>query len=265
MKSYAEKCDALHAELRTLGTVAVAFSGGVDSSVLLAAAHSQLGDRAVGVIADSPSLARADLDVAVRVARRLGARLERVTTKELQDERYVRNDGDRCYFCKEALFDAMSLVAEREGIQALAFGEIVDDAMDDRPGARSARERGVIAPLSQAGFTKEDVRRYAAEAGLEVADKPASACLASRLPRATVVTREALAEVERAEAGLAALGLRVLRVRHHGTRARVEVGQDEEPFARSLTPKIETAVRAAGFTEWDLGVYLPPTERTKVT
>lgn len=261
--SYEEKLKRLRSELEGLDSLAVAFSGGVDSSVLLHAGVAALGQRCAGVIADSPSLPRAELDSARDVAARIGARLVEVRTEELADERYVANAGDRCYWCKTALFEPMSAWAERQGFEVLAFGEIADDALDDRPGARAAGEFGVRAPLAAAGFSKEDVRRYAREAGLPVADKPASACLASRLPVGTEVTRERLAQVEAAEAALRALGLRVLRVRHHGERALLEVGEDEYSGASGRREELAAILRAHGFRELELGVYLPPAERAQ--
>jgi pyridinium-3,5-biscarboxylic acid mononucleotide sulfurtransferase len=255
---YLERRQELLADLARLPSVAVAFSGGVDSSVLLHAAHSVLGPRCLGVIADSPSLPRAELQSARAFAADVGCRLIVVSTNELFDEGYARNGGDRCYFCKRALFDAMALVADREGIAHLALGEISEDALEDRPGARAAREARVLAPLAGAGFHKPDVRRYAREAGLAVAEKPAGACLASRLPVGTRVTAERLGRVETAEAKLRALGLRVLRVRDHGRRARLEVGAGEERLARSQSENIGLALRQAGFPTWELATYVAP-------
>lgn len=251
-------CRALERELGALGSVAVAYSGGVDSSVLLHAARRALGERAVGVIADSPSLPRAELREARAGAAAIGAPLVVLPAHEMDDPRYRANRGDRCYFCKSALFDVMEPWARVHGFAALAFGEIADDAFDDRPGRRAAAERGVVAPLRAAGFTKVDVRRYAREHGLSMAEKPASACLASRLPVGTAVTRERLATVERAEAALVQLGLRVLRVRHHGAQARVEVGADELAHARAQRREIEGRLAALGFAEVDLAAYRTP-------
>lgn len=242
--------------LRGLGRVAVAFSGGVDSTALLHAAHRVLGERdGVAVIADSPSLPRAELAEAREIAGLIGARLVEVRTDEGNDPAYRANVGDRCYFCKAALFRAMESFARAESFPYLAFGEIVDDWSDDRPGARAAQEFGVVAPLSAAGFGKEDVRRYAALHGLPVADKPASACLASRIPVGTEVTPERLERVERAEAGLKELGFRVLRVRHHGDHARLEVGADEEARAREEASRIEAVLAEVGFTSHELAIY----------
>ena len=255
---YEDRLGLLKLKLGQLENLAVAFSGGVDSSALLHAAHSVLGDRAVGVIADSPSLPRKELEIARRVALAIGARLEVIETNELEDERYTRNAGDRCYFCKAALFETMEAWARKAGFGALAFGEITDDALDDRPGARAAVEFGVVAPLSAAGFGKEDVRRYAREAGLEVADKPASACLASRLPTGTRVTRERLARVERCEDNLRELGLKQLRVRDHGSKARVEVGGEELALAKTVWSEVERLLASEGFSQTELAEYGAP-------
>ncbi len=258
---FAQRVERLRAGVRALESVAVAFSGGVDSSVLLLVAHQELGERACGVIADSPSLPRRELAEAVELAARIGARLEVVSTDELENERYRANSGDRCYWCKTALFEAMEPWARARGFRALAFGEITDDFVDDRPGARAAREFGVVAPLSAAGLSKEDVRRIAREAGLDVADKPASACLASRLPIGTRVDAVRLARIEAAEEALRALGLRQLRVRDRGQRARVEVAREELDYARTRTDALARALEASGFAGFDLDVYLSPAEK----
>jgi len=261
MSEYAERRESLLESLRALESLAVAYSGGVDSAVLLHAAHSVLGDKACGVIADSPSLPRRELREALELARTIGARVEVITTNELEDERYRANAGDRCYFCKSALFSAMEPWARAQGFRALAFGEITDDLSDIRPGARAAKEFGVVAPLSAAGFSKLDVRRYAREAGLVVAEKPSSACLASRLPVGTRVSAERLGRIERAEEALKQLGLRQVRVRDLGESARVEVGRDELGLAREHASQIVSALSEEGFERHELAAYLSPAEK----
>jgi uncharacterized protein len=258
MRGYEHRLDALRARLATFESLAVAFSGGVDSTVLLAVAHEVLGTRAAGLIADSPSLPRRDLAEARAFAASIGARLEVLATDELEDPRYRANRGDRCYFCRAALFEAMERWARGAGFAALAYGEITDDLAEVRPGRRAARESGIVAPLAEAGFSKADVRRYARERGLPAAEKAASACLASRLPVGTEVTRERLARIERAEERLRELGFSVLRVRDHGERARIEVGAAELEGARALVDELEARLAPLGFRELELAAYARP-------
>jgi pyridinium-3,5-biscarboxylic acid mononucleotide sulfurtransferase len=258
---WSERCAALAAVLGRFERLAVAFSGGVDSSVLLAAARAVLGEGAFGVIADSPSLARRELALARATAAAIGAPLVVVATDELADPEYRANAGQRCYHCKRALFDAMQVWARGAGVRDLAFGEIADDLREERPGRRAAREARVHAPLVEAGFSKEDVRRLAREHGLTVAEKPASACLASRLPIGTEVTRARLERVERAEDALRDLGFEVLRVRDLGVRARLEVGRSELERAHVLADAIAMALAHAGFEGYALETYVPPLER----
>jgi len=252
---FESKVEALRAHLRELGRLAIAFSGGVDSSALLALAHDELGENALAVIADSPSLPRRELNEAREIAVQLGARLIEVRTDEGSDPSYQANLGNRCYFCKAALFRAMESVCQAEQVPWMAFGEITDDWSDHRPGAQAAKEFGVVAPLSQAGFAKEDVRRLAAQFGLEVADKPASACLASRIPVGTRVEVEALGQVEKAEDSLRDFDFGVLRVRHHGAHARVEVAENQLQRARSVQSEIQTKLRSAGFETCEIAEY----------
>jgi len=236
--------------LRERRSVLVALSGGVDSGVLLALAVEALGrDRVLAVTGASSSLAASDLDDARAVARAVGARHEVVETQELLRLGYKENAGNRCYHCRTELFDVLRALATERGIDAIAYGAIPADASDDRPGMRAADEAGVLAPLTGAGFTKEEIRALAASAGIPVRDKPASACLASRIPVGTEVTPERLRQVERAESALRALGFGQLRVRHHGEIARVEL--DPAELHRLADAAIRTAVvksvRAAGF------------------
>ncbi len=236
--------------LRARGSVLVALSGGVDSAVLLALAMEALGPgRVLAVTGHSPALPRTDLEDARRVARHLGAPHEVIETRELERPGYRANAGDRCYHCRTELFEALSSVAKRRGLEAVAFGAIPEDAKDFRPGMAAARERGVVAPLLEAGLNKEDVRSLADRAALPVSDKPQSACLSSRIPVGTEVTAELLDQVGRAEAALRELGLRQLRVRHHGDIARLELDVEGERALRdpALRERVVAAVRDAGF------------------
>lgn len=238
--------------LRGTGGVVVALSGGVDSGVLLMAAVEALGrDRVLAVTGRSPSVPERDLRDATLVARFLGAPHEFVETHEIERPAYRANAGDRCFHCRTELFEALFRIAGDRGLPAVAYGAIHDDLGDDRPGMKAAASMGVLAPLLDAGLTKDDVRRLARGAGLPVREKPAAACLSSRIPPGSEVTPEKLRQVEAAEESLRALGFRVVRVRHHGGTARVEIGKDEmsrlsDPEAREA---IEEGVRSAGFLE----------------
>lgn len=233
-------------------TVAVAFSGGVDSSVALALAVRTKGTHnVVAVLGVSPSLATSERDQAQRVATSMGVRLVEVLTQEMKDPRYVANDADRCYFCKHELYSRSMLEAVADtGADMLLNGDTADDALTtDRAGRRAAVELGVVSPLVDAGIGKAAVRSIARNLGLPVWDKPSSPCLASRIPRSVPVTIGRLQGVERAEAGLRALGLRELRVRHREGTGLVQLGPDEEKAAQDATVRagIEDAVRDAGF------------------
>lgn len=235
--------------LEGLGSVLVAYSGGVDSAYLLKAAHEVLGDRAVGLIADSPSLARAEFEQALDVAREIGARLEVVPTAEHENPAYIANAPNRCYFCKSELFTVTAAAAVRFGVAHVVYGANLDDTGDFRPGMTAARERGIRAPLLEARLTKADVRELARRAGLSVWDKPAFACLASRIPHGTPVTVERLSRVERAEAVLRGHGFRQFRVRDLETMARVEVEARDLPrlTAEPLRGEVVNALRGLGF------------------
>ena len=230
----ASRQDALRARLATLGRLLVAYSGGVDSAYLAWAAHQQLGSDMLAIIADSPSLARTHLADAVAFAEEQGIPLQVIQTSELDRPEYVLNDSSRCFHCKDELFDVMETFREERGFKAIAYGVNLDDQGDFRPGQAAAREHHVAAPLLDARLTKQDIRDLAHSAGLRVWDKPASACLSSRIEYGRPVTREALSVVERGEDALRELGFRQFRVRHHGEIVRIEVAREE--LARALDP-----------------------------
>ena len=243
----AEKLAVLDRLLADAAPLLVAYSGGVDSAFLLHRAVSVLGSRCRGVIADSPSLARSELQDALDLAGRFGWPVDLVPTSEFENPDYLANPPDRCFFCKSALFETMEGLAVSRGFARLAYGENADDMQQVRPGRRAAENFRVLAPLRDAGLTKAEIREACRAAGLPVADKPASPCLSSRIPHGTPVTREALARVERGEAVLRAAGFRVFRVRHHGDLARVELAADEfEAFDRRAE-ELVTQLRDAGY------------------
>ncbi len=237
----------MEAIIAPLEQVIVAYSGGVDSTLVLKVAHQVLGDNVLGVIADSPSVPRSELRHALEVAARIGARVRVIHTGEIDDPNYAANPVNRCYFCKSHLHDALWEIAYKEGYRAILDGTNADDVGDFRPGQDAARERGVISPLRDAGITKAEVRALARALGLPNWDKPAAACLSSRIPYGTPVTRDALRRVERAEAALHELGFRQVRVRHHETVARIEVPIEDLERLMHLREEVVRRVKAAGY------------------
>src|ERR1700728_407268 len=236
-------------DLRQLDSVLVAFSGGADSAFLAWAAHQALGERALAVPALSASFSRHDREQAEAFVAATGVRHEFITTHELENPLYVANNADRCYHCKDELFDQMDALALARRVAAIAYGINADDTRDFRPGHRAAHEHHVLAPLLDAELYKAEIRFLSQQAGLATWNRPASACLSSRVPYGTAVTPELLEKIDRAEAVLRALQFRQFRVRAHGELARIEIAADElaRGFESDVSRKISEGVKAAGF------------------
>lgn len=246
-----EKQAGLEEVLRRHAPLLIAYSGGVDSTCLLAFAHRTLGEEVLGVIADSPSLPRQGLVDALALAKQIGAPVEVICTGEMENPDYASNPLNRCYFCKAELFESMNRLARARQFAAIAYGENADDPAHLRPGSQAAKEFAVLAPLRQAGLTKADVRQLSRELGLPTADAPSSPCLSSRIPHGTRVTVEALSMVERAEALVRGFGFRVLRVRHlveiAGLRARIQVAPEEMGKLPPVQAQIEAGLLDIGY------------------
>lgn len=257
--------DAKLARLRTILTemrrVIVAYSGGIDSTVVLKVAYDQLKDHAVGITAVSPTFPAVELDAATRVAKEIGVRHELVDTDQLNIPAFTKNDADRCFHCKTDLYELLGSLKTRHADAVIVDGTNLDDLGDDRPGIRAAREQGVRSPLVEAALSKEELRFLAKSMGLSNWDKPAAACLSSRIPRGIPITREKLSRVERAEAVLLSEGFRHCRVRDHGEIARIEVAQDELPrlLETARGERVSRQIAALGFrfVTVDLEGYRP--------
>jgi pyridinium-3,5-biscarboxylic acid mononucleotide sulfurtransferase len=239
----------LRENLRHSGRLLVAYSGGVDSAYLAWVAHEGLGSDMLAVIADSPSLARTQLEDAVAFANEQAIPIEVIITSELERPEYARNDGQRCFHCKDELFSVMERLRSERGYDAIAYGLNIDDQGDFRPGQQAATQHHIAAPLLKAGLRKQEIRELARTAGLRIWDKPASACLSSRIEYGRPVTREALDVVERGEEAIRGLGFRQFRVRHHGDIVRIEIAREE--LHRALDPamalQFTTIFKALGF------------------
>jgi len=273
----ASKRAALDRGLRVLGRTLLAYSGGVDSAFLVWVAHQVLGDDMLAVIADSPSLARTQLADAIAFAVEHGIPLRVIATNELDRPEYSRNDAARCFFCKDELFTVMEDFRREHGFDSVTYGVNLDDEGDFRPGQFAAEQHRVAAPLRDAGLTKQDIRDLARAAGLRIWDKPASACLSSRIEYGRPVTREALSIVEQGEDALRALGFRQFRVRHHGEIVRIEIARDELPraldsaMAASFTATFKAlgfkfvTLDLEGFRSGSMNSLLPPEQLTRKT
>src|SRR5580704_5606509 len=248
--SAGEKELRLRKQLAEFPSMIIALSGGADSAYLAWAAHRAIGGRALSVTALSPSYSAHDRAVVEGFVRQLGVRHEFIETHEMENPKYRANAADRCYFCKDELFAVLDVMAHERAFAAVAYGVNADDTLDFRPGHRAATEHRVLAPLLDAGLHKAEIRLLSQRAGLPTWDRPASACLASRLPYGTEVTPERLALVERGEAALRDLGFRQFRVRLHEKLARIEIAPEEMP--RAMSPQMATTIsaclKAAGFT-----------------
>ncbi len=253
----ATKLENARGIVRGLSSVLIAYSGGVDSSLLLKVALDELGDHAVAVLASSPAYPESEQEEARALAKHLGARLVEVTTREVELEAYRRNNPDRCFHCKEELFETLEPVRRDLGLGHIAYGATADDAGDHRPGHGSAVRRGIRFPLLEAGLGKAEIRASARRLGLPNWNKPSFACLSSRIPHGTEVTVEALRQIESAEAAIKALGFKQVRVRHHGEIARIEVEPAEIARLVSERDRVVTALRSAGykFVSLDLEGY----------
>ena len=248
-RASASKLEAMRALVRAQGSALVAFSAGVDSTLVLKIAAQELGDRAVAVTAISASMAPEEQTEARELAAQIGVRLVEVRSKEIEDPRYAQNPVNRCYFCKTELYDLCTAQKAALGVSAILDGFNADDFKDHRPGHQAAREHQILSPLAEAGLNKEEIRAWSHRLGLPTWDKPQMACLASRIPYGTSVTPERLSQLAGAESDLRRLGLRTFRVRYHGEVARLEVAAEEQDrfFSAEFRAQVSQALQGRGF------------------
>jgi uncharacterized protein len=257
MEARRRKLSWLKSIMRELDSVVVAYSGGVDSTFLAVVAREVLGDRSLAVTACSEIYPEKELQAAIELARRLGLRHQTTRTEELRNERFVANPPDRCYHCKTNLLGKLMDIAREQGFSHVIVGDNYDDQFDYRPGMRAVRELGAISPLAEAGLTKEDIRLLSKEMGLPTWDKPSLACLSSRFPYGERITKDKLAMVAQAEEFIRSLGIRQLRVRHHGNIARIEVGNEDLAKIIRAAGEIVLKFKEIGYNyaTLDLGGY----------
>lgn len=255
MNELDKKYAKLKESLQHLNKLIVAFSGGVDSALLLKVAYDTIGDKILAITADSPSIPRRELAEAKTIAKDIGASHLVVQTKEMEEDNYIKNSTSRCYYCKFVLYTEILEIANRKKIPFVANGTNIDDLGDYRPGLRAADEFKVVSPLKEAGFTKKDVRDLAKRLGMKIWDKPAAPCLASRIPYGSSVTTDKLAMIETAEKYLKNLNVKVLRVRHFDKRARIEVQTKDFNIINSKMDKIRKEFNAIGFDDIEVSKF----------
>ena len=244
-----QRYEELKKIMERLDNAVVAFSGGIDSTLVLKAAHDVLGDKVVAVTADSPSLPRRELEETKKIAKQIDARHLIISTEETKNKDYLKNPGNRCYYCKSELYSKLKIVSAQLGIKNIINGTNSDDLSDYRPGLRAADENNVISPLKEAKLTKTDVRELAKHLGLGAWDKPSSPCLSSRVPYGQEITMKKLSMIEQAENFLKDFGIRELRVRHFGNIARIEVKENDKPVISKNFSPIQKKFNEIGFNE----------------